>query len=137
MRSRILLAVFLLVTSLLCFAYVGDGKWLMHVPDKDRARINPYASDHDAKLAGEKLFQENCAECHGKVGEGVRGKPAVVSARVRRASDGELQWLLRNGSLWNGMPSWSSLPEQQRWQIITYLRELQQQHPAESAWLTN
>ncbi|ABF42999.1 hypothetical protein Acid345_3999 [Candidatus Koribacter versatilis Ellin345] len=137
MRSRIFLTAFLLITSLLCFAYVGDGKWLSHVPDKDRGRANPFATSPDAVRAGEKLFQEHCAECHGKEGAGQHGKPALVSARVRRASDGELQWLLRNGSLWNGMPSWSSLPEQQRWQIVTYLRELQRQHPASDvAWLT-
>ncbi len=135
MRSRMFLIAFLLITSLLCFAYVGDGKWLTHVPEKDRNRANPFASSPEARRAGEKLFEEHCAECHGKDGAGLHGNPALVSARIRRASDGELQWLLRNGSLWNGMPSWSSLPEQQRWQIITYLRTLQDQHHvSESAW---
>jgi len=28
-----------------------------------------------------------------------------------------LEWLLTNGSLRNGMPSWSRLPEQQRWRL--------------------
>jgi hypothetical protein len=36
-----------------------------------------------------------------------------------------LQWLLTNGSMKNGMPSWSRLPEPQRWQIITFLKSLQ------------
>jgi len=33
--------------------------------------------------------------------------------------------VLRNGSLRHGMPSFAHLPEQQRWQIVTYLKSLQ------------
>lgn len=124
------LVVFLIAVSLGCFAYVGDGKWMTRVPEKDRVRPNPYAQDADAATAGGKLFAEHCAECHGKDAMGGHGHPALVSARVRHATDGELQWLLRNGSLWNGMPSWSSLPEQQRWEIVSYLRTLQMQSAA-------
>lgn len=129
MRSRFTLSAFLFLASMLCFAYVGDGKWREHVPEKDRVRANPFAKDSDAGAAGAKLFAQHCAECHGKDATGEHGRPSLVSARVRHVSDGELQWLLRNGSLWNGMPSWSSLPEAQRWQIITYLRDLQQSVP--------
>lgn len=124
MRVSIVVS-FLLAASLLCLAYPGDGKWLQRVPQKERGRSNPFATSREASEAGAKLFAEHCAECHGKSAQGEHGHPALVSARVRHATDGELQWLLRNGSLWNGMPSWSSLPEQQRWQIITYLRDLQ------------
>ena len=46
------------------------------------------------------------------------------SERVRAASPGELQWLLTNGSLKHGMPSWSRLPEPQRWQIVAYLQAM-------------
>ncbi len=128
---RIRLIAFFALTSVFCFAYAGDGKWLRHVPEKDRVRVNPYAHDGEAPAAGAKLFGQYCVECHGKNAEGGHGHPALTSARVRHASDGELQWLLRNGSLWNGMPSWSALPEQQRWQLITYLRSLPA--PAETA----
>ena len=116
----------LLLVSVLCFASAGDGMWRTHVPEKYRVKQNPYREDPNARLAGAKLFKQHCAECHGANGMGDRWHPAVVSGRVRNASDGELHWLLRNGSLWNGMPSWSSLPEQQRWQLITYLRSMQQ-----------
>ena len=125
MRSRFALVAFFLATSLLCFAFAGDGKWLTRVPEKDRAIANPYATNPDAQAAGSKLFARYCAECHGENGEGKGGHPALVSSRVSHASDGELQWLLRNGSLRNGMPSWSSLPVEQRWQIITHIRTLQ------------
>ena len=41
------------------------------------------------------------------------------------ANPGELEWLLKNGSMKNGMPSWSRLPEQQRWRIVAFLKSLQ------------
>jgi mono/diheme cytochrome c family protein len=123
-RWPIQLAAFLIASSLLCFAFAGDGKWLQHVPEKDRLRANPYATKVEARAAGAKLFLRHCAECHGADALGGNG-PGLTSGRIRHASDGELQWILRNGSLRNGMPSWSSLPEEQRWQIVSYLRGLQ------------
>jgi len=33
-----------------------------------------------------------------------------------------LFWFLRNGNLRQGMPSWSGLPDQQRWQIVSFLK---------------
>jgi len=32
--------------------------------------------------------------------------------------------MLKNGNPYKGMPPWSSIPEQQRWQIIAFLRTL-------------
>jgi mono/diheme cytochrome c family protein len=41
------------------------------------------------------------------------------------ASDGDIEWFLRQGDLGHGMPSWSSLPEAQRWQVVAYLKSIQ------------
>src|SRR5215469_5369533 len=38
---------------------------LSHVPDRDKARMNPLDGDPDAIQAGEKLFMQHCVECHG------------------------------------------------------------------------
>jgi mono/diheme cytochrome c family protein len=108
---------------------VGDGLWLQKVPAKDRARTNPFATDPDAPAAGAKIFAEHCATCHGPDAEGKQeGKhirPNLHSDRVKQATPGELFWLLRNGSQKNGMPSWSRLPDAQRWQVISFLKSLQ------------
>jgi len=104
-----------------------DGKWLHRVPDEDRARVNPFAHQSQAEAAGKTLFAENCAKCHGADANGRTTpppRPSLRSARIRHATDGELAWMLRNGNPYKGMPQWSSLPEQQRWQIIAYLRTL-------------
>ncbi|HET9406929.1 MAG TPA: c-type cytochrome [Candidatus Sulfotelmatobacter sp.] len=111
------------------FAAVGDGEWLQKVPAKDRLRENPLAEDASAPLAGAKLFAEHCAQCHGSDAEGKNDirhpRPSLHSARVKQAAPGELFWLLTNGSQKNGMPSWSRLPEPQRWQVISFLKSLQ------------
>jgi len=44
--------------------------------------------------------------------------------------DGEVFWFITTGSVNNGMPSWASLPEQKRWQIITYLKSLKNSRSA-------
>ena len=95
-------------------------------PDSDRKRVNPYANQSDAVAAGSRLFSDHCAKCHGADALGRGKKPSLRSREVQQAADGEIFWLLRNGNLRHGMPSWSSLPEPSRWQIITYIKSLGQ-----------
>ena len=109
----------------------ADGRWLKRVPEDARVRKNPLAQDADAPAAGKKLFQHNCAPCHGTDGRGRGSRPSLRSSRVQNATDGELEWLLTNGYLAHGMPSWSRLPEGERWQIVRYLHTL----PLESCCL--
>ena len=96
------------------------------VPAKDHARPNPLAGRPEAVHAGAILYRDHCQQCHqaDAAGDGKK-KPSLKTERVRTATDGDLEWFLRQGDLGHGMPSWSSLPEAQRWQIITYLRSLQ------------
>ena len=82
------------------------------------------AGDPDSVVAGAKLFQQNCATCHGKQAEGGSKHPNLRSDRIKDATPGELEWLIKNGSLKNGMPAWSRLPEPQRWQIVSFLKSL-------------
>ncbi len=125
MRARgVALAIFALAAVSWLWASAGDGAWRKNVPEKDRLRPNPLAGDADAVAAGGKLFRQHCAACHGEDANGKGKKPSLHSEHVRGATEGELQWLLTNGSLKNGMPSWSRLPEAQRWQIVSYLKNL-------------
>jgi mono/diheme cytochrome c family protein len=129
MRTVALL-ILIMTVAIAAFAVAGDGEWLKNVPDKDRARSNPLVSDSDAVAAGGKLYRDHCKRCHGADGQGIGGKPSVRSDRVQSATPGELEWLLRNGSLKNGMPSWSSMPEPQRWQMVSYVKSLGKAAPA-------
>ena len=125
-RSRLaaLLVAMAALPALSISIAAGDGRWQAKVPADARQRPNPMATEASAIVAGEKLFQRNCASCHGKQAEGHLKHPDLHSARVRNATPGELEWLLKNGSLKNGMPSWSRLPEPQRWQLVTFLKSL-------------
>jgi mono/diheme cytochrome c family protein len=91
---------------------------------KARDRKNPYEGQSDAVLAGQKLFRQHCAECHGDDARGAGHAANLRSSGVQNATPGELAWFLRNGNLAKGMPSWSGIPEERRWQIVTYLKTL-------------
>lgn len=124
-RRTLTICAVLLLSASAIVAKVGDGSWLMKVPKAARERLNPMAGDPDSAPAGAKLFQQNCASCHGPTAQGKAKHPSLHSDRLKSATAGELEWLLKNGSLKNGMPSWSRLPEAQRWQLVTYLKSLQ------------
>jgi hypothetical protein len=48
----------------------------------------------------------------------------LKSDRIAKASDGDLAWLLKNGNPYRGMPGWGALPEQERWQLVAFVRSL-------------
>jgi cytochrome c oxidase cbb3-type subunit II len=108
--------------ALMCLA--ADGSWLQHVPDADRKRVNPFAGQTDAIAAGGRIFDDHCAKCHGEDALGHGKKPSLRSDRVQHATDGEIFWLLRNGNLPKGMPTWAALPEPMRWQVVAYVKSL-------------
>jgi mono/diheme cytochrome c family protein len=110
--------------SALCLFAATDSDWISKVPVKAQRQTNPMPQDSSSVEAGKRLFAENCASCHGAAAEGVGKHPTLVSPKIHNATDGDLAWLLQNGILRKGMPSWSRLPEQRRWQIIAYLRSL-------------
>ena len=106
----------------------GDDRGVMsaiaQAPLATRDWHNPYEGQPEAIAAGKKLYLQHCAECHAN---DARGRGRAVNLRspgVQNATPGEIVWFLRNGNLWRGMPSWSGLPVQRRWQIVTYLKSL-------------
>ena len=102
----------------------ADGSWLRRIPAADRARVNPLPDQAAAASAGSHIFANNCAKCHGDHAQGKSSRPPLVSDRVAHATDGELAWILKNGNSWKGMPSWSVLPDTQRWQLVAFLRSI-------------
>ncbi len=130
MRHLRLLAWTLLAVSA-CMA--ADTGWLKHVSKADRARTNPYANQPEAIAGGSRLFADHCAKCHGEDALGRVKRPSLRTKEVQQAADGEIFSLLKNGYLRKGMPSWSSLPEPSRWQIIAYVKSLGEQGAGVSA----
>jgi mono/diheme cytochrome c family protein len=123
MNLRIMLAATLVGASAICFA-AANGSWLKKVPQTDRERVNPFAGKPAAAAAGENLFHNNCAKCHGANAEGKGSRPSLRSDRLADATDGEIAWIIKNGQMYKGMPSWGGLPEPARWQIVAYIRSI-------------
>jgi mono/diheme cytochrome c family protein len=103
----------------------SSSRW-EHIPAKDHARANPMSGRPESISAGALVYRDHCLQCHKENAQGDgRKKPSLRSERVRTASDGDIEWFLRQGDLGHGMPSWSNLPEAQRWQLVAYLRSIQ------------
>jgi glucose/arabinose dehydrogenase len=94
---------------------------------------NPYAGQQAAVAAGAKLYVTNCAACHGANGQGTGNIPPISEGPTQTVPDGEVFWFTTTGSVKNGMPAWASLPEEQRWQIVTFLKSLKNSKTAEKS----
>lgn len=121
------LGVFCLMMSAALILGAASTSRFSRVPAKDHARANPLASRPDSVAAGTILYREHCEQCHkaDAMGDGHK-KPSLRTDHIKSATDGDLEWFLRQGDLAHGMPSWSSLPEAQRWQLVAFLRSIQQ-----------
>lgn len=52
------------------------------------------------------------------------GALEIATNPVIGRSTGMLHRFIKNGNLRAGMPSWSRLPDQQLWQLVTYVQSL-------------
>ena len=115
--------------SLLVWAGVAvvsaQGPWV--APADAKAMKNPVKGVGNAK----KSVETNCVSCHGPAGKGDGPAAAALpppkpanwtSAAVQKETDGELFWKMSNGR--GAMPPWKHLPEQERWEIVNYIRTL-------------
>jgi mono/diheme cytochrome c family protein len=124
MRRRLAILPILLSVSLVVAAASSSRR--QQVPENDQSRPNPLAGTPQTVAAGALVYRDHCLQCHRTNAEGDGHKrPSLRSDRIRSASDGDIEWFLRQGDLGHGMPSWSSLPEAQRWQVISWLRSIQ------------
>ncbi len=104
--------------------YQPDPNW--QAPSAAAEKKNPLANNPDLAAGGRKVFMKTCVSCHGESGEGVKTKKAadLKLPVVQQQSDGTLFWKITNGNQRRGMPSFSGIPEMQRWQLVLYLRTL-------------
>ena len=104
------------------------------IPAPYAGKASPLPATPENIEAGRKLFEENCASCHGKSGEGGGGAgkeltppPADITRVLGRRLDRDdfFFWTVSEGGemLKTDMPAFKDvLEEKQRWQIILYLR---------------
>lgn len=111
------------------------GEWPVSRFDQALLPTNPVAGDTAATERGKKLYGIYCTPCHGDAGRG--GGP--VSARFapppdltlpafRRRADGYFYEVIRAGGVI--MPAFGeSLSAAERWEVVNYLRKLQEGGP--------
>src|SRR5277367_1821766 len=95
-----------------------------NAPASSNQLKNPYAGQPTAAATGARFYTTNCGSCHGIKGRGTGNVPPLSEGPTQSASDGEVFWFITTGAADNGMPAWGTLPERQRWQIVTYLKSL-------------
>ncbi|MGH0037966.1 MAG: cytochrome c peroxidase [Myxococcota bacterium] len=109
-------------------------------PDEALAMTNPLAPDEGHLEAGRKLYQEAavpmaCRFCHGESGDGLGPMAAGFDPPPRNfacaetmapLADGQLFWIIRNGSPGTGMMAFPVLTDEQIWQLVLYVRSLAQ-----------
>ena len=90
---------------------------------------NPVPPTPAAIAAARLIYESRCANCHGIDGDGNGPKAeelSVAPADFRNArtmaaiTDGELYWQITKGA--RPMPSFESLSEQERWELVDYVR---------------
>ncbi len=123
MKFSVLIAA-VLIAFLGAPAHADEPGWTKHVPEADRTRPNPLASDPAAVSAGQKLYSDKCARCHGANGEGKGHSPSLQTEAVHALTPGELEWVIAHGFSFHRMPGFESLPQDQRWQIVSYVQSL-------------
>jgi mono/diheme cytochrome c family protein len=107
-----------------------DKPWV--APEASRSVKNPVPANAETIAAGEELFTENCAQCHGDKGKGdgetgkmLKKKPANFTDPKLMAleTDGSLFWKMSEGR--GPMPSWKDgLSDKERWTLVNYIRKL-------------
>jgi mono/diheme cytochrome c family protein len=111
-----ILAAALLTTG----ALARDTEWT--APSDAAARANPLAARPALAAGGRKIFSQRCVECHGADARGSDRAPDLTAAEVQAQTDGALFWKISTGNTRVGMPSFSFLPQAQRWQLVLALR---------------
>jgi len=87
---------------------------------------NPFAGDPKAITQGAVLFRQECVFCHGVAARGgMRGPDLTTGSWSHGGADADLVATINAGVPGTAMPP-NNLTTDEIWQIVTYLRSLQQ-----------
>ena len=106
------------------------------IPAEYSGMLNPFPSENESVLRGEKIYNTNCTSCHGDsgMGDGPAGssltpQAAPLAHTSLRMGDEYLYWRIAEGGLQapfnSAMPTWKDiLSEEDTWDVINYVRAL-------------
>ena len=139
--------IFLVFFSLGLFIYVPVIVWAKQCPQPRETQVAPPAflnkknplrkePRHIKKgkvLSHIKAKPVACKQCHGMSGDGngsmgnlLKPKPRNFTCKktMKEISDGQLFWIIKNGSKGTSMPPYKHLSDEKVWQLIHYIRSL-------------
>lgn len=151
MGPYLLITVVVAVVGLPGFSAFGADEAVLRprVPidqiEEARTWTNPLPAAEDTIEKGRKLFHGKafCVTCHGKDGKGFGGdiEPGTLKGPLPRnftdkewqaaRTDGELFWILKNGSKGTAMAPFVPLilTEEEAWQVLRYVRSFAREEP--------
>jgi mono/diheme cytochrome c family protein len=121
---------FFLLAILPCFSFMPQKEKWPAPADADKKK-NPIQATEQSITQGKIVYTKNCNDCHGKKGKGDGPKSGDLEKQPRdftkedfqNQTDGSIFWKITEGR--KPMPSFKKdLSEEQRWQVINYIRTL-------------
>ena len=110
------------IVSVLPFVILEAADNPFHgAPASAKTTKNPLAGQQAAIDAGKTVYARNCLSCHGKTLKGTGNVPSLIDGKLKGVTEGEIFWFVTKGDKDNGMPSWAFMPEEKRWQVVSYL----------------
>jgi mono/diheme cytochrome c family protein len=106
---------------------------------------NPLQPTDDSLIAGMKMFQSNCAGCHGDIqhshtafGDAFYPRAPQFVEDAPDMPENQNFYIIQHGIRLSGMPSWKQvLSGQEMWQVTTFLSHMDKLSPQVSlAWKT-
>jgi mono/diheme cytochrome c family protein len=98
--------------------------------------LNPLPADTPTRAAGQRLYADHCAVCHGASGKGdgplaagLTPRPVDLTQHMvpGKHTDGQVFLWIKQGFPGTAMPAWGDrLDDQRIWQIVAYLRSFAQ-----------
>lgn len=93
---------------------------------------NPLTPTEDNLIAGMKIYQSDCAECHGDVNhrhailaDSLYPRPPQFVEDAPDMPEYQNFYIVEHGIRLSGMPAWNkALNQQQAWQVTTFLSQM-------------
>jgi len=104
---------------------------------------NPIQATEENLIAGARMYEQFCSDCHGgakhRVSEfGRTFSPRVpqIINRIPRDPDANLYWTIKNGIKMTGMPYWSHImSDDDIWKVVTFIKNSDKLPPrAQEEW---
>ena len=137
MKKKLITTVVFLVAGWFMFSIISGFRPFQEkkpwpVPENNKNKKNPVASDAESIAAGKALWSTHCKSCHGTKGLGDGSKAAQLKtepgdfskAETQSQSDGSLFYKTSEGR--DDMPSFKKkIPDQDDiWSIVNFMRTL-------------